>query len=209
VSSEVPEAGTKRPAQIIGKKSMGEAVDLNEMESGARPLLPIIFVLDTSGSMKGQKIAMLNHCMEETLEILRCFAARNSDVLMKVGVLEAHTGADWMQPDGLEELDHFVLKPLEAGGLTDMGAALAELDDKLSRRGFLVSTTGMCMPIIIFMMDGCPTDPWEEPLRRLKNNNKWYTNSIKIGFAVGYDAEVKIIAEIVGNSEAVFQTSDL
>lgn len=188
---------------------MIDAIDLNEMQPIARPLLPVIFVLDSSGSMQGQKISMLNHTMEECMEILKRFAASNPDALMKIGVLELHSGADWMQPSGLEDLEDFVFKRLEAGGLTDMGAVLNELDDKLSRQKFLVSTTGRCKPIIIFMTDGYPTDSWEEPLRELKNNNKWYKNAIRIGFAVGDDADVKIITEIVGSSEAVIQTSDL
>lgn len=49
---------------------MGNTIDMNEMEPVARPLLPIIFVLDTSGSMTGQPISMLNHAMEEVINIV-------------------------------------------------------------------------------------------------------------------------------------------
>ena len=180
---------------------MGNTVDMNELEPVARPLLPIFFVLDTSGSMTGQPISMLNHAMEEVINILENFAASNADALLKIGVLQFSSGAKWMQPKGLEEFGDFVYNPLTAGGLTDMGAALDELDQKLSRRAFLVSTTGRCKPIIIFMTDGQPTDDSE--------NNKWYQNSIKIGFAVGDQANTSILSQIVGNSEAVIQTSDL
>lgn len=188
---------------------MGNSIDMNKMQPVARPLLPIIFVLDTSGSMQGQPISMLNHCMEEVINILGSFAASNSDALLKIGILKVHSGAHWIQPKGLEEFGDFIYSPLKAGGLTDMGAALTELNNKLSRNAFLVSTTGRCKPIIIFMTDGQPTDSWEEPLRNLETNNKWYQNSIKIGFAVGDGADVRVLSDIVGNSEAVIQTSDL
>lgn len=188
---------------------MGNSIDMNDMQPVARPLLPIIFVLDTSGSMDGQPISMLNHCMEEVVNIVGSFAASNPDALVKIGVLQFSSGVRWIQPKGLEELEHFIYSPLSAAGLTDMGAALEELDNKLSRKTFLVSTTGRCKPIIIFMTDGQPTDPWEEPLKNLKTTNKWYQNSIKIGFAVGDAADVRVLSEIVGNSEAVIQTSDL
>lgn len=188
---------------------MGNSIDMEKLEPVARPLLPIIFVLDTSGSMQGQPISMLNHCMEEVVNILGSFAASNSDALLKIGVLQVHSGAHWIQPKGLEEFGDFIYSPLTAGGLTDMGAALTELDNKLSRNAFLVSTTGRCKPIIIFMTDGQPTDSWEEPLRNLKTNNKWFQHSIKIGFAVGDGADVRVLSDIVGNSEAVIQTSDL
>lgn len=188
---------------------MGNTIDMNELEPVARPLLPIFFVLDTSGSMTGQPISMLNHAMEESLNIVKNFAASNADALIKIGVLQFSSGVKWVQPKGLEELEDFVYDPLTAGGLTDMGTALNELNEKLSRKSFLVSTTGRCKPIIIFMTDGQPTDNWEEALKNISENNKWYQNSIKIGFAVGDQANTLILSQIVGNSEAVIQTSDL
>lgn len=186
---------------------MSNTIDMNALEPVARPLLPIFFVLDTSGSMTGQPISILNHTVEETKSILENFAAANADAAMKIGLLEFSSGAKWMQPKGLEELKDFVYNPLTAGGLTDLGAALYELDEKLSRKAFLVSTTGRCMPIIIFMTDGQPTDDWMGGLSKIKNN-KWYQHAIKIGFAVGAQANASIISEVVGNSEAVIQTTD-
>ena len=63
---------------------MGNTIDMNEMEPVARPLLPIFFVLDTSGSMTGQPISMLNHAMEEVINIVGNFAASNSEALLKM-----------------------------------------------------------------------------------------------------------------------------
>ena len=60
---------------------MGNSIDMKELEPIARPLLPIIFVLDTSGSMEGQPISMLNHTMEEVINILGNFAASNPCLL--------------------------------------------------------------------------------------------------------------------------------
>ena len=188
---------------------MGNTYNPGELEEIARPLLPVFFVLDTSGSMNGAPISMLNHAMEETLEVVGQFANENADALIKIGILEFNSGAKWAQPKGLEELEDFVYNPLQAGGLTDIGAALDELDDKLSRKKFISSTTGYCAPIIIFMTDGQPTDNWQQALENIKNNNKWFKFAIKIGFAVGDDARADIISQIVGNSEAVIQTSDL
>lgn len=191
---------------------MGNSIDMNEMKPVARPLLPVIFVLDASGSMQGQPISMLNHAMEEVKNILGRFAASNSDALLKIGILQFASDVQWVQPKGLEEFEDFEYNPLKAGGLTAMGAALKELDEKLSRNAFLTSTTGRCAPIIIFMTDGFPTDDnicyWKESLKKLREN-KWYRFAIKIGFAVGDDADCQMLSEVVGNSEAVIQTNDL
>lgn len=89
-----------------------------------------------------------------------------------------------------------------------MGAALAELDSKLSRNEFLSSVTGALMPVIIVMTDGFANDEWEAPLARIRDN-KWFRKATKIGFAIGDDADLKMISEVVGNSEAVIRTTDL
>ena len=39
--------------------------------------------------------------------------------------------------------------------------------------------------------------------------NRWFANGTKIGFALGEDADVKLISSVVGNSEAVLKTTDL
>ena len=39
--------------------------------------------------------------------------------------------------------------------------------------------------------------------------NRWFRRATKIGFALGDDADKKMIASVVGNSEAVIQTNDL
>lgn len=187
---------------------MGNGVDMNKLKKVTRPLLPLLFVLDTSGSMDGQPISVLNHTMEETVHMIEDFARKSADALVKIGVLSFDSGTSWMQPGGLEELGDFVYEPLTAGGLTALGAALRELDEKLSRHAFLTSTTGWCRPIIIFMTDGRPNDEWEEALRVIENNT-WYRNAIKIGFGVGDHAEMSVLSQIVGDSEAVLQTTEL
>ena len=47
--------------------------DIREQEKIARKLLPIIYVLDTSGSMDGDRIAAVNAAMNETMDVEGCF----------------------------------------------------------------------------------------------------------------------------------------
>ena len=64
------------------------------------------------------------------------------------------------------------------------------------------------MPVIIFMTDGYATDDWEPKLDKVRES-RWFCRATKIGFALGDDADRKMIASVVGNSEAVIQTNDL
>lgn len=175
--------------------------------------LPVIFVIDTSGSMLDDgKMTQVNSGMYETVEILKDFSKKNADTNLKIGILKFSSGCEWVT-NGLEPFSDFEYEDLEAGGLTDLGAALNELDSKLSRHkdGFLGTMIGSNMPIIIFLTDGWPNDDWEKPLENIWNNNKWFKHkdTTKIGIAIGKDADEKVLISIVGTNEAVCRVKDL
>ena len=180
----------------------------SELEKTPRRELHVFYILDTSGSMSGTPIATLNNAMTETVEVVRQQAKSNADALVKISVLEFNSGFRWLQPQGPEEMEHFIWKDLKAGGLTDMGAALKELDSKLSRHAFLNSMTGAYLPVIIFMTDGYATDDYKKALEQIRKN-RWFERGTKIGFAVGEEADAEMITEIVGSAEAVVQTDNL
>lgn len=181
-----------------------------ETEEMARKVLPIIYVIDTSGSMKGEKIASLNEAMHETVEVLKEVSNSNPDAQIKIAALTFSSGAEWVtNKNGLEDLDDFFWNDIQAAGTTDLGAALDELNSKLSRNAFLVSDTGFCVPVIIFMSDGGPTDSWKNKLKDMFENNKWYKGATKIAIAVGEDADIDVLAKVVGNIEAVISVTDV
>lgn len=174
----------------------------------ARKELHVFYVLDTSGSMYGASISALNHAVEETTEALKTLAQSNGDADLKIAVLEFNSGCKWITSNGPESVEDFEWEYLEAGGMTDIGAALRELDSKLSRHAFLKSVVGALMPVIVFMTDGFATDNYETALEEIRQN-KWFSHGTKIGFAIGDDADVQMLSSVVGNSEAVIKTTDL
>lgn len=181
---------------------------MSDMKGTPRRALHVFYVLDTSRSMEGRRIAALNKAMEETTAILSQQAQRNADAQVKIAVLEFNSGCQWLQPKGPENMEDFIWSSRTAGGLTDIGHAIEELNDKLSRKAFLSSDTGAYVPIIIFMTDGYATDNYKKALEQIRRN-KWFAYAIKIGFALGDAADTEMITEIVGHSEAVVKTQDL
>ena len=179
-----------------------------EFDSVPRKELHVFYVLDTSGSMEGAKISQLNHAMEECTSALRELAKSNADAELKIAVLEFNSGCNWITSNGPEKLEDFEWDKVDAGGLTDIGAALRELNAKLSRHAFLSSMTGALMPVIIFMTDGYATDDYNKALDEIRKN-RWFARGTKVGFAIGEDPDVRMIASVVGNSEAVIRTTDL
>ena len=183
--------------------------NIKETERPARKLLPIIYVLDSSGSMEGNKIACVNRAMKETMEVMKSVSNENPTAELKVGAIEFSTGAEEITKDGLVYLEDFYWTDLTAGGLTDYGSALKMLHEDMSREGWIKSDIGYKPPVMIFMSDGRPTDDYKAALENLKVSNKWFQIASKIGIAIGGDADRSVLAEITGNPEAVIKVDDL
>ncbi len=167
-----------------------------------RRVMPLFFLVDTSGSMEGAKIASLNTAVREALNDVGVISHNNSDAQIKVAVLEFSSGVDWMYPQPMDS-ESFVWQDLEAGGLTSFGEALRELNQKLSKsNGFMSEPTGTRAPAIILLSDGEPTDEYKHALEAIKGN-PWFKVAVKVAIAIGDDADRSILAEFTGNIEAV------
>ncbi len=170
--------------------------------------LHVIYVLDTSGSMEGIPIQMLNQAMQETIVVLKKVAKREADAQLKISVLEFSTGIRWMNESGPVDVEDFIWMDLSAGGLTNVGGALKELNSKLTVEKYLKSEYGAMLPIIIFMTDGYATDEYKKELERIKTNSL-FRKATRIGFAIGDNPDVDMITRLAGDSEAVVHTDNL
>lgn len=167
-----------------------------------RRTMTLFFVVDTSGSMEGEKIESVNTAVREVLPYIEDISSNNADAQIKIAALEFSSGAEWMYSSPIES-ENFQWRDLEAGGLTSLGEACKELNDKLSRtHGFMVEATGSFAPAIILMSDGEPADNYKYSLEKLKENN-WFKAAIKVAIAIGDDANQSVLAEFTGNKEAV------
>lgn len=167
-----------------------------------KKLLPIIYVIDSSGSMDADgNMTKVNEAIKDTMDILKAKAAENADAEILVGALKFATGAEWVF-DGLLSTDDFYWNDIQAGGMTYLGDALEKLNAKMSRSAFFADKIGYKCPVLIFMSDGYPNDPgdsWRKSLEKIRQN-KWFANSIKIAIAVGGDADRDVLIEVVDNN---------
>lgn len=99
----------------------------------------LFFVVDTSGSMQGTKIGAVNTAIREVLPELK--DAGGADIDLKVACLTFSSGCQWMYPTPIAS-DSFQWTTVDADGVTDLGAACRELNDKLSKNGFLKAPSG-------------------------------------------------------------------
>ena len=132
-----------------------EVKDPFALDAIPRRVMPLIFVVDTSGSMAGEKIASVNTAVRETLNDVGEISKNNADAQIKVAALQFSSGAQWMYPQPMQS-ETFKWQDLEASGITSLGAAYAELNEKLSRsHGFMAEPTGSRAPAIILLTDDC------------------------------------------------------
>lgn len=175
----------------------------DDIKAAPRRVMTLIFLVDTSGSMEGEKIGQLNDAIENTLPEVGEISANNADGEIKIAVLDFSTDVNWLYPEPISA-EQFTWQNLEAGGLTSMGEAFKELNKQLSQTtGFMKEASGSFAPVIILVSDGEPTDDYKHALEKLKTNN-WYKAAVKVALSIGDDGNKDILAEFTGNKEAVF-----
>ena len=187
-----------------------------ERESVPRKTTVIFFIIDTSGSMAGQRIGAVNSAIEETLEKLREMNDDNADVEVEVALLEFSSGARWLTPNGPMKVENYYWSGLDADGLTHMGEAFRMLEEKLhSNSGFLQRASGSYAPVFFLMSDGEPNDDYKKYLLNLhgtpgdpKSGNGWFKAGIKVALAIGDEANDSVLVEFTGYKEAVKRVKD-
>lgn len=182
---------------------------LDQVTPSPRKIMILFYVVDTSGSMTGDKIGSVNSAMEEAITVdLPDISTANDDAEIRVAIMQFSSGCSWITPSsGPIGIGDVIWNDLHANGLTDLGAACTELDKKLSRNEFLESQTGAYAPVILLFSDGGPTDNWEKGLEQLKKNN-WFKHAIKIAIAIGEDADKTVLATFTGTPESVIAVND-
>jgi uncharacterized protein YegL len=166
----------------------------------------LFFIIDASGSMEGSKIGTVNAAIEDAIPAIKEVSDGNADAQIKIAALEFSSGARWLTPNGPVDSDQYRWNDIEAGGVTDFGAACKALNEKLSfsSEGFMREATGSFAPVLFLLSDGEPTDDWKHALQELKQNN-WFKAASKVAIAIGGDANTDILKEFTGTMEAVLE----
>lgn len=181
---------------------------LDEITPSPRKVMTIFYLIDSSESMTGERMGTINAAMEESIPFFREIEAANDDAEIRLAIMQFSSGCGWVTPlTGPVALDDLIWNDLKAEGITDFGAALLELDRKLSRSEFLASQTGAYAPVIILISDGGPTDNWKKGLEQVKKNN-WFKHAIKIAIDIQSGSDRDVLEAFTGNSEAVLNAKN-
>ena len=181
-----------------------ERYDLGE--GIARQELNVIFVIDNSGSMAGEKIGAVNNAIRDVMSIMPDIQDDTGDATIKISAMTFSDDAKWIytEPKTVEE---FKWHDVGVESATNLSSAYDELSKYLCKRenGGKMPDLGGVAPIIILMTDGMPTSPdWENHLADLKKKG-WFKVALKYAIAieVNTDEAKDVLTKFTGNSETV------
>lgn len=146
------------------------------------PRCPCMLVLDTSGSMDGERVNELNAGLVEFIQVVRAdeFAAYS----IEVGIITAGGSVTEELPfTAASEIEGF--HPLSAGGSTPLGGAVSIALQRLNERKELYKKAGVpyYQPWMVIISDGEPSDNWQaaaQQAREMSQNRKLVSLSIGV-----------------------------
>ena len=170
---------------MIGFDEIGGAV--------SKRTLKIYWLVDTSLSMSGEKIATVNRAIKACIAPLRDAAEDNHEANMTVRTMKFSTGAMWHTEE--TKINEFEWYDLSANGYTDTGAALKLMATELTMEKM---GSRALPPVIILMSDGNATDNYEEGLKELLAQ-RWGKKAVRIAIAIGEDVDLSALSQFCSN----------
>lgn len=160
-----------------------------------KKVLPLIFVIDSSGGASGELIASVNEGMKSLISNMKRNIEEYSirhDCQIRLAILTYSSEVRWITRNGLEKLDDLEWCDFSASGLSNLGVALSELGSKLSKRELFYLTEKYMIPAIVYIVEGSPTDDYLKELNNLSENNRWFKIAHKVCIGFNYPDEQMI-----------------
>ena len=170
--------------------------------------LNLLFVIDNSGSMEGEKIGAVNNAIRDVISIMPEIQEDTSDAEIKISALTFSENCHWVYSEP-KSANEFKWKDITTEGGTDYSKAYDELAKFLCKRenGGKMPDIGGVAPIIILMSDGMPTSPdWPKHLDSLKKKG-WFKVALKYALAIQIDTKeaMDVLSAFTGNPETVLK----
>ena len=176
--------------ELISEKE----IDFTQLSFAANPepALPIVLLLDTSGSMSGQPINALNQGLVKFQEELSQdhLASRR----VEVAIITFDSSVKIIQ--NFVTVDQFNSPYLSATGSTETGKAIEVALNLIEHRKAVYRNSGIdyYRPWVLLITDGMPTDNWRNSAKMVR---EFAANKKLKFFAVGVDgADLDILSEI-------------
>ena len=168
----------------------------------ARPI-PVILLLDGSGSMFGEKITDLNNAVATMINTFKGENAREVEIQVAV-IIFGGGGAQLALP--LTPAKDISSPHLEANGNTPMGAALSMAKEMIEDKTIIPSKG--YRPTVVLISDGEPNDSWEQPMNAFITTGRT-AKCDRMAMAIGTTQEDPVLNKFLqGTENKVFLAKD-
>ena len=168
----------------------------------ARPL-PVILMLDRSGSMCGEKISTLNSAVNEMIQSFK--TAGQGEVEIELGIISFGDGGASYDLQ-LQPMANINSISLVANGGTPMGMALRMAKDLLEDKEIIPSKG--YRPAVVLVSDGEPNDEWEQPMNDFISGGR-SSKCERFAMAIGTSQEDPVLNKFLSGTEnKLFLASD-
>ena len=176
------------------------AFNPNNYKAPEAKKLPVILLLDVSGSMRGEKIESLYGATIDMIETFAAAQAREQEIDVAIitfgGSLDLHTSYTPVKDLRARGINKFI-----ASGQTPMGTAVRMAKDMIDDKN--VTSGRIYRPAVVLVSDGEPTDSWEEPFKNFINDGR-SAKCQRFAVAIGKDARRDVLEKFTLDAKAVF-----
>lgn len=162
--------------------------------------LPVILLLDNSGSMDGEKITELNRAVNEMIATFRKEAQAETDIQISI----ISFGASVELALKLTSVLEISKTSLAANGSTPMGTALRMAKEMIEDKAIIPSSG--YRPTVVLISDGEPTDSWEGPMSAFVSSGR-SSKCDRYAMAIGPDARTDVLSRFLSGTEHAVMTS--
>jgi uncharacterized protein YegL len=159
----------------------------------ARPLY-LIWLIDSSGSMSGDKMRAVNSGIKEVIpEIMRIMHnIQYAEVFVQA--IRFSSGAKWHLV-GYTSLENIQWPEVHAGGVTDLGRGLELVAIELGE-----IPLRSLPPVLILITDGYPTDDYSSGIHALFSK-PWGRRAIRYAIGIGDDIDIGTLQTFIANPD--------
>jgi len=159
----------------------------------AKPL-PVILLLDVSGSMGGAKIRNLNAAVRDMLAIFR--DTETSEIEIHIAIITF--GAEVNLHQELASASDISWNDLSAGGMTPLGTALKMAKAMIEDKSVVPSRA--YRPTVVLVSDGQPNDDWEGPMDNFIKDAR-SSKCDRMAMAIGADADEEVLGRFIAGTK--------
>lgn len=166
--------------------------------------MPVVLLLDVSGSMDGDKI---NNLYDATVKMIETFNEEGKkEIPYKIAIITFGSSVEYHTPytDATKDFANN-LRPFYADGMTPLGTALRMAKDLIEDK--TETKTKWYRPAVVLVSDGYPNDSWQSPLSDFVSKGRT-ARCQRLSMGIGNDADFNMLRDFASEDTEKISGTD-